>query len=114
MKLFLWMLLLAPCVWADPVDDLVARLSKTHGLWVNGLSSLLELPETASSQQLLAGLNSQARLLSAREVSIDGQGPYRALRVVTAEGPRILLLRFEGKSGWWSRFYAEDPDPGEE
>ncbi len=48
-------LLLSGCAsTSDPVDRLVTRLSASHGLWLNGVSPILELPATASTEQVVS------------------------------------------------------------
>ncbi len=108
----------SPGVAADPIAELVARLSATHGLWHNGMFLPVQLPADASNERVLsrlfelsafdAGRVSSHHLLEARQIEIPGevQGRYTALLVQTNLGRKIVILKFIGPEvGWWSRIY---------
>ena len=111
-------------VVADPITQLVERLSASHGLWRNGLFPSLGLIEHASDEQIVArvlqlstfdeGRVTQHRILQTRRVQIraghqEPQEIYTAILVGTSIGRKIVLLKFNGPaSGWWSRVYAAD------
>jgi hypothetical protein len=103
---------------ADSIDRLIARLSSSHGLWRNGLFPRLDLPATASTEQVIArvfqrtgidkGRVSKSRNVQIRQVRIPGSLPdeYTAVLVETDLGRKIVLLqRVSGSLGWWSRVY---------
>jgi hypothetical protein len=106
----------------DPVDQLVTKLSSSHGLWRNGISPILGLPATASNEQVVwrvfqmtgfdRGHVTRHRILKVREVRIPGSVPdnYTAVVVDTDFGRKIVLMKYEGPAaGWWSRVYDVEP-----
>jgi hypothetical protein len=108
-------------VVADPITQLVERLSASHGLWRNGLFPSLGLTENASSEQIVArvlelstfdkGRVTKHRIMQTRRVQIPGeqQELYTAILVETNIGRKVVLLKFSGPAaGWWSRVYAAD------
>jgi hypothetical protein len=104
----------------DPIARLLDRLSTSHGLWRNGLFPSIELPRTATNEQVVSrvfelssfdkGRVSDHRIVETRQIRIPGdQDLYTALLVKTNLGRKIVLLRFNGPSvGWWSRVYDAD------
>ena len=107
---------------ADPIAQLVGRLSATHGLWHNGLFPSIDLPAHAPVEQVLSrvfqlsafntGRVSEHHVLQARQIEIPGevQGRYTALLVQTNLGRKIVILKFSGlEVGWWSRVYDVGP-----
>jgi hypothetical protein len=108
----------------DSIDGLVADLSSTHGMWVNGYFLDIRLPETAPTQQVVEQVFKQAifdtgratppvsgkvtsyKILKIRRVHIpdfsqsDG---YTAVLVETNFGEKIILLK--SGSSWWCRYY---------
>jgi hypothetical protein len=103
---------------SDPIDALVAQLTRTGGMWLNGLSPVLELPENASTEELVAeffqkvsyeqGQIKSHTIADSRRVTItpgifDDQ--YTAVLVDTNLGRKILLLQYSKNGGWWSRVY---------
>jgi hypothetical protein len=111
----------------DAIERLVERLSPTHGLWTNGLSPLIELPETATVAEVIArvfwmtgfdqGHVTSHQILETREVQVPASLPdrYTAVRVQTNFGEKIVLIQYQGEAaGWWSRVFDEDlPAAGE-
>jgi hypothetical protein len=106
----------------DPIDRLIANLASTHGLWVNGMSPIIDLPTTAPVERVLAdvfrttGLDeghvTSHTIRQVRQVSIPGGfgGPYTAVLTDTNLGPIIVLLRSERPPmGWWSRVVRVEP-----
>jgi hypothetical protein len=104
---------------ADPIDRLVASLSATHGLWLNGTCAILNLPAGASAEAAVArvfeltgfdnGQVTSHRVLEVRHVEIPGgpAGDYTAVLVDTNLGRKIVVLD-RGKPGgeWgWNRVY---------
>ena len=102
---------------SDPIDRLVARLSNTHGLWGNGATPVLNLPLTATIEQVIAevfrvtvferGYVTSYKIKQTKEVRIDVDMPlerYMAVLVQTKLGEKIVLIRYE-TSGWWGRVY---------
>ena len=108
-------------VAADPISQLVERLSASHGLWRNGLFPSLGLAKSASNDQIVArvlelstfdkGRVTEHRILQTRHVQISAeqQELYVAILVETNIGRKIVLVKFIGpEAGWWSRVYAVD------
>lgn len=104
---------------ADPhalpttIDGLVERFDGNHGLWLNGLTPTVDLPETASHQAVLErvfqvisfddGRVSEFEIFEERTIQID-EDEYTALRITSNQGPKIVLLRY-GSGEWWTRTY---------
>lgn len=105
---------------ADPhalpttIDGLVERFDGNFGLWLNGLTPTVELPETASAQAVLEemfklisfdnGPVTEFEVLEERTVRIDADA-YTALRINSNQGPKIVLIRYR-TSDWWTRVYT--------
>ena len=108
----------------DAIDGLVADLSSTHGMWINGYSLDIRLPNTASTEQVVEQVFKQAifdtgratppvsgkvtsyKILKTRRVYIpnDSQSDtYTAVLVETNFGQKIILLK--PGSTWWCRYY---------
>jgi hypothetical protein len=99
----------------NSVDNLVTILS-SNPLWQNGVSPTIDLPPTASTEQVIAkyfesvsfdeGKVSSTNILEIRNVQIRGSLPdsYTAVRVSTNLGEKIVLLQYSGKM-WWSKVY---------
>lgn len=100
----------------DPIDRLVADYAATHGMWVNGIYPILDLPQTASQKQVIKraleihGFGSDQvasiKILKIRHIYIPPTYPndtrlFAALVQVKA-GEKIVLFRYEGRD-WWSR-----------
>lgn len=107
-----------PAVYEDAIDQLVTKLSATHGLWINGVSPILALPASASVEQVLVrvfemtgfdrGHVTSHQMLTSRKIEIAGgpTGSYTAVLVDTNLGRKIVLLqRAERSTDWWSRVY---------
>jgi hypothetical protein len=99
---------------ADPIDQLVTRLSTPpqSGLWQNGLFPIIKLPATASTNEVLAKVLERQvdsyKVLKIRQVHIPGNLPdlYTAVLIQTSAGEKIVLFKYEGEAvGWWSRIY---------
>jgi hypothetical protein len=101
----------------DPIAALVARLSATHGLWINGMFPDLDLPTTASTQQVLEQVFKKTgfdkgnvrtfQIIETRQVQIPATGfsdAFTAVLVETDLGRKIVLLKSSSVS-WWSRVY---------
>lgn len=100
----------------DPIDRLVADYSSFYGMWRNGLVPNLDLPPTASQEQVIKkalevwGLTAEQlvkfKILKIRQVRIQGRLPdvYTAALVQTSVGEKIVLLQYENTViGWWNR-----------
>lgn len=115
MRLLLTLWIVCLPAFASPVDDLVSRLSQSGGLWINGVFPTLDLPSTATDQQVLSRLwertsSDQGHIqkftvVDSREVCIDGQ-TYRALTVDTDQGRKIVLTQYQSSTGWWTKVFA--------
>jgi hypothetical protein len=111
--------LLAGCAKApDPIDRLVAECSASHGLWVNGQYPILDLPETASPEEVITrtfekigfdeGHVTSYKIQTIRQVRIQGSLPdsYTAALVETNFGEKVVLFRYGGaRIGWESRVF---------
>jgi hypothetical protein len=109
--------LLVGCVATpDPIDRLVADYTATRGMWVNGIYPILDLPQTASQEQVIkralemhgyAGEQAAScKILKVRHIYIPPSYPndvglFAAL-VQMKVGEKIVLFKYEGKD-WWSR-----------
>ena len=116
---------------SDPIATLVETLSASH-LWRNGIFLSVELPATASADEVIAGMFEKLsldegqvtryRILETRLVQIPKNLPYTnipgvrttetlpytyiAALVRTDYGDKIVLLKYRGPQiGWWSRVY---------
>ena len=100
----------------DPIDRLVADYTATRGMWVNGIYPILDLPQTASQEQVIkralemhgfAGeQEASCKILKVRHIHIPPSYPsdaglFAAL-VQMKVGEKIVLFKYEGKD-WWSR-----------
>jgi hypothetical protein len=119
----IFLVLLAGCATKpDPIDRLVADYAATHGLWANGVSPILDLPQTASQEQVIKralemhGFGgdqvASCKILKIRHIYIPPSYPsdtglFAALVQVKA-GEKIVLFRYEGKD-WWSRICDVKP-----
>jgi hypothetical protein len=107
----------------DAIDRLVADLSSTHGMWLNGYFHDVKLPRTASTEQVVEQYFREAvfdtgranapltrvtnyKILKIRQVHIpdfNESDSYTAVLVQTNFGQKIILLK--RGDGWWSRAY---------
>ena len=102
----------------DPIDTLVTRLSSS-GLWREGPSAIINLPQTASIEQVLdalfhttplaRGWVSSHKILKIRRQVHVPPNFYTVVLVQTNLGEKIVLLRYERlasqASRWWIRVY---------
>jgi type IV pilus biogenesis protein CpaD/CtpE len=99
----------------DPIDRLVADYSASHGMWVNGTYPILDMPQTASPEQVIKkrfemglprGQVANYKILKIRQIHIPtgqiGSDLYTAALVQTDSGEKIVLLKYDGRD-WWSR-----------
>jgi hypothetical protein len=110
--------LLAGCATApDPVDRLVTGLSASNGIWQDGSSPRLDLPETASPELVVRAVFLKTRfgrrqvkhcyILKIRQVQIPGglTDDYTAVLVQTDLGEKIVLYHFFPEIGCWNRVF---------
>jgi hypothetical protein len=103
---------------SDPIAALVARLTATNGTWVNGVIPIIEVPLTASTQQVLERVFKRTgfdkgnvwtfQIIETRQVQIPAPGfssdAFTAVLVETNLGRKIVL--FSSSSSFrWSRVY---------
>ena len=101
----------------DPITRLVGRLAASPD-WRSGTYPSLELPATASTDQVLArvfemtsfehGRVKQHRILETRVVQIADGLPHAFIAVLvrTELGDKIVLMQLGGPpTDWWSRVY---------
>lgn len=114
---------------AAPIDRLVSELSSPRSrLWGNGAFPIIELPETATVDEVVAqvfrmtgfetGRLTEYKILNVQLVHIGCDGldlqPYTAVLIQTSIGEKIALLKYRGSGiGWWSRVYNVAPSPTE-
>jgi hypothetical protein len=105
---------------AQPADDPISKQIASfdpYGLWTNGTSPKIDLPATASTEEVLTAMFGRVgfdkghvkthRVAEEREVHV-GKDPtaYRAVLVETDLGRKVVLLRYESPAtGWWTRAY---------
>jgi hypothetical protein len=110
-----------PAIASDPIDQLVTDLSATHGMWLNGMFPILDLPETASPEEVIErrfdmglpfGKVANYKILRIRQIRIpfteNSSVLYTAVLVQTDSGKKIVLLKFTGRN-WWSRVFDAKP-----
>jgi predicted Ser/Thr protein kinase len=99
----------------SPIESLTRSLNQTGGMWINGLSPSLDLPQTATGDEVLLRIIAENRLgtnvrtLELRkdwpiQVAASGGDHFTAALVETNSGKRIILFRWEGNT-WWSRVF---------
>jgi len=105
----------------DPINQLVTKLSSSNGYWAYGIFTPVDLPESASTADVISeycdsayGDNSH-RIITIRRVCIGLSIPadyYTAVLIDTAYGRKIVLLQFQGaNAGWWCKEYDANPSP---
>lgn len=105
----------------DAIQELVDRLSADRsGEWVNGLYPKLDLPRSATVEEVFDrmfqrvsfddGRVTRFRILELRGVVIESLRPeqYNAAVVETDLGRKLVLFRRE-RLDWWTRVYEIEP-----
>ena len=105
----------------DAIQGLVDKLSAdSSGDWVNGMYPTLDLPPSATVEEVIdrlfqvvgfgPGRVTEFRVLELRGVVIGSRSPerYNAARVETNLGQKIVLFRRE-RQDWWTRVYDLEP-----
>jgi hypothetical protein len=106
--------------WADSLDRLAAKLS-ANPMWENGMFPTLDLPATATADQVVAkvlksvsfdkGRVKTYKILKTKQLQIRGSLPnlYTASLLDTDLGKKILLYKYSGAAtGWWSRVFEAE------
>jgi len=108
----------------DAIDTVVAALSATGGLWLNGLDAIHGshaatpeevVSETFRTAQFEAGPMTSYQVLDVRKVHVgELPGSYTAVLTDTNLGRMIVFMqRIEGKDStpahWWRRIYDASP-----
>jgi len=100
----------------DPIDQLVARLSASHGMWNMGPSSGVDLPQTASPEEVIKRSipkRAHYEILSMRQIRIPGSigaESYTAALIQTDSSKKIILAGYMPAVGWWwTRVYDTKP-----
>jgi hypothetical protein len=104
-------LLVGAASTADPIDIWVAQLS-ADPLWENETSPNLDLPKTATTEQVVAkvfqmtgfsGKGTSYKILKIKTVHIKGSLPdlYTAVLLKTGSNEVVVLLHYN--EDWWSR-----------
>jgi hypothetical protein len=90
-------------------------------MWVNGAYPIISLPEDAKPEAVLAqafkmtgfdkGHIKTYRIREVRGVELTASGMKNCFAVLVESdlGKKILLLRYQGKQRWWTRFYDAIP-----
>jgi hypothetical protein len=105
----------------DPIQQLVNKLSASSGLWVYGIFTPVDFPESASMEEVTTeycdleyGDNSH-QIITIRRVCIGLSIPtdyYTAVLIDTVYGRKIVLLQYQGSNaGWWCKEYDANPSP---
>lgn len=104
---------------SDSINMLVQKLnSDIHGMWVNGEYPIIRLPADAKPEEVITqavkmtgfdrGHIKTYRIREMRRVvklNAHNMENCSAVLVNSDLGTKILLFRYEGKTGWWTRFY---------
>jgi hypothetical protein len=99
---------------AVAITKIVNKLDGKGGLWVNGLSPNLKAPNTATPEEVGAeyfrsvsedaGPYTSCEFTLCQQVVIDGT-TYIAAHFNTNFGQRILIIKFQGVIGWWTKSF---------
>ena len=112
----------APQRFPDPIDELVARLNASNGLWINGLYPTINLPPDAKPEEVLAqaikmtgfdrGHIKTFVIQETRQVQINTgrMEPYSVVLLQSDLGKKIFLFKPENNNRWWTRFYDVPSD----
>lgn len=98
-------------VTTDPIDQLVARLSASHGMWNMGLSSGVNMPKTATPEEVIKRRipeGAHYKILSMRQIHIPGTvgaETYTAALIQADSGQKIVIAGYIQAVGWWTRVY---------
>jgi hypothetical protein len=96
---------------------LVSRLNSSHGLWVNGIYPIIDLPPDAKPGEVVnlaikitefdQGHIKTYKMQEIREVRLNtGQlESYQAALIESDLGTKIFLFKPERNNRWWTRFY---------
>ena len=104
----------------DPIGQLVQKLNGLNdgGSWTNGASPALDLPPTASADDIMKAYfaaykdTKPYRIEDTRIVRIGAQD-YRA--VLVSRDPKksaVVLQKHSGTSGWWTKEFAVSGSSG--
>jgi hypothetical protein len=102
----------------DAYDAGIARITEkfdSSGLWTNGLSIPIDLPNSAKPEDVIdaavnsAVLDSKAyRVLTIKPFTLDrlpGEIPATAALLQVGKSYQVVFFSRAGAKGWWSRFY---------
>jgi hypothetical protein len=100
---------------ADPINQLVARLSSSNGYWTYGIFTSVVMPGSAAPTEVISRYcdseygDSSHQIITIRRVCIGISMPadyYTAVLMDTAYGRKIVLLQYqESNEGWWCKEY---------
>ena len=112
----LYLLSTVGCSTPDPISALSTRLqSDKGGMWKNGAFPIIDLPDNASLQAVLAngvkmwgfdeGGITEYKVITTRKVSLEvGNMPeYTAVLIDSNLGRKIFVMQYQGL--WWTRFF---------
>jgi hypothetical protein len=85
-------------VWNKAIDAVSAIVKEPGGLWLNGSFPALDLPASASPEDVVA-------MAVNRTILRNFEGKSAAL-VIVGKQPKVVIYFFDtGIRRWWTRFY---------
>jgi hypothetical protein len=107
----------AGTIEGGPVGTLVKELNESNGLWINGRASVIDLPQDAEPEEILAEALKTAgfsgghietyEIRETRQVQLNtGQmETFTAILIDSDLGAKIFLCKYEQSNQWWGRFF---------
>lgn len=108
----------------SPIEVLATRLADDH-FWRNGTFPAIDLPKTATPDEVLAQLFKMTtfgesritsfKILETKEVTIRGPLPdtYTAVLIDSDLGQKIVLFQHIKPHRWWTKVYDADKLPNQ-
>ena len=107
-----------------PIDTLVKRLHASKGIWQNGGSPEIDLPQDAEPKDVIErairwqpfdqGMIKSYKIEEIRQVDlfdINGKTEqYTAALLHTDFGPKVIVFNFKTFNRWWARFYPVEKE----
>ena len=103
----------------DPIGARVEKLEASNGLWLNGGSPEIDLPQNAKPKEVIAeairkqpfdqGMIKSYQVETIRQVDIfavRGREQYTTALLKTDFGPKVIVFNFKTFGHWWVRFYS--------
>ena len=103
----------------DPIDVLVKRLDADNGIWLNGGSPEVDLPQDANPKEVIAlairkqsfnqGMIKSYKIRTMRQVDLPNHAgekvKFTAAFLDTDLGPKVIVCNFTLFGYWWTRFF---------